>query len=101
MENSLELITSQWSASVKEARAGLIFASDCVEAELLAAVAHISPTVQSYRGLSADKSDERAIESILLDLRHYCERNGLRFEKLNAAARGIYRADRKELGLDS
>ncbi len=101
MENSLELVTSQWSASVKEARAGLICASDWIEAELLAAVARISPTVECYRGLSGDKPDERAIENILVDLRHYCQKNGLRFEKLNATARGIYRSDRRELGLDS
>lgn len=79
--------------SVREARAGLIPASDDMaderRAQLNCAVriiAAVKPCLGSLRLVS----DRHAITNILADLRHYCDSKELAFSKLDAAAHTLY-----------
>jgi hypothetical protein len=84
-------------AVVREARAGIVFACDHIEAELSAAISHIGHTVNAYTEVFHHSSADRAITDILADLRHYCDRNGLVFDTLNAAAEQQYLVDKADL----
>ena len=84
-------------ALIAEARAGLVFACDHVEAELLAATSRIGRTVTDYAKVSKLASGDRAITDILVDLRHYCDSKELLFDELNAAAAQRYENEKADL----
>lgn len=83
------------TASIIEARAGLIPESDHIENELNTRVALIARAVRVYSKLTRCR-DDLAIIDILNDLRHYCDTRALAFEKLDAAAREYYLEDAAE-----
>ena len=74
------------AALIAEARAGVIFTSDSIRAELLAATSRIAFAVRAYAKSAKAGPDDQAITDILVDLRHFCDSNGLVFDELNAAA---------------
>lgn len=81
------------AALVAEARAGLTPASDHIEAERHARLDRISRVVKAYAKSVASKPgnwDGLAITDVLTDLRHYCDSNGLLFDKLDSAAYEYY-----------
>src|SRR5271170_3574284 len=78
---------------VREARAGLIPASDAIDAEKRARLVRASRvirTVKPFLGSVTRVSDDHAITNILAYLRHYCDHNGLAFSKLGVEARRLY-----------
>jgi hypothetical protein len=84
------------SAEAREARAGIVFASDHVTGELCASIAQITPTLEAY---SKGRSHlGAAIIDMLIDLRHYCDSKGLSFEDLETEASERYREERADLG---
>src|ERR1700733_4740367 len=81
---------------VREARAGIIFASDALEAEKRARIRDTERMIRRtkfYLGSIALASDELAISSILAELRHYCDCRQLEFGKLETAAYELYVED--------
>jgi hypothetical protein len=81
---------------VREARAGLIPASDDIADEKrsrLNSTARIIRAAKPQLGTAKRVSDECAITSILADLRHYCDYNGLSFCKLDRNAGAQYLED--------
>src|SRR5260370_927551 len=85
------------SALIVKARAGVIFASDYVGAELLAATSSVARAVKAYAKFGKPGPDDRAITDILVDLRRYCDSKGLVFEELNAAAEEHYWDEKADL----
>jgi hypothetical protein len=83
-------MNNRLSASVLDARAGLIPASDDIEDELNARAARIRRVVKVY-ARRTDGRDDLAIIDILHGLRHYCDRKALAFDELDKAAYGDYR----------
>jgi hypothetical protein len=83
------LVISRLSPQVLKARAGLIPASDDIENELEARVAHVRRSVRAYGKLNSDR-DDLAIIDILQDLRHYCDSKALVFDELDGTAREYY-----------
>jgi hypothetical protein len=84
---------------VREARAGLIPASDHIADEKCARMnctARIIRTAKTYLGTVTRVSEEQAITSILADLRHYCDCKGLAFRKFHAAAYALYLEDKAD-----
>jgi hypothetical protein len=80
---------------IKKARAGVIPASDNIEAELELYVARIGRTVNAHAKFR--HGDEAlAISDILHELRHYCDSKCLAFGELNARAHEYYLEDVKE-----
>jgi hypothetical protein len=88
------------AALTLKARAGLVFACDHVEAELLAASSHIGHTVKAYAKLHKPGADDKAITEMLVDLRHYCDRKELMFDELNAAADQHYHDAKADLEIE-
>jgi hypothetical protein len=81
------------SASVIEARAGLIPESDWIAEEVLARIgrtARIGRVIESHARSLTRGSRPMAISEILADLRHYCDNKGLTFEELDSAASENY-----------
>ena len=85
------------AALIVEARAGIIFASDHVAAELLAATSSIARAVRAYVKPAKRGADDRVITDILVDLRHYCDGKGLVFDELNATAEERYWDEKADL----
>ena len=84
---------------VVEARAGLIPASDDMADEMRARTsltARIVRSVKPYLGSMRRVSDDLAITNIISDLRHYCDRRGLAFNKLDRAAYALYSEEKAE-----
>ncbi len=84
--------------SVVEARAGLIPASDDVADEIRARTkltTRIIHTVKPSLGSVGSVPDDLAITNILSDLRHYCDIQGLAFEKLDRAAHELYSEEKE------
>ncbi len=82
---------------VREARAGLIPASDDLLDDVRARTnrtARMVGTAKSHLGSVKRVSEEHAIRNILADLRHYCDYKGLQFDELDAAADAIYLGDK-------
>jgi hypothetical protein len=84
-------------AVIARARAGIIFASDHVAAELLAATSRIARALEPYVKSAKLVPDDRPIREILIDLRHYCDSKGLVFDELNAAAEEEYWDEKADL----
>jgi hypothetical protein len=81
---------------VRAARAGLIPASDDIAAEKRARMSCTARMIRIEKvnlGTVTRVSDDRAIASILADLRHYCDWKGLAFRKCYAAACALYFQD--------
>jgi len=95
MANNKQLNNAHRAASILEARAGLIPASDDVEDELNARTARIGRTVRAYAKLTHGR-DDLAITDMLHDLRHYCDSKALSFDQLDTAAREHYLEDAAE-----
>ncbi len=77
------------AALILEARAGLIPESDWIAEEVRLRVERTARTgrfVRSHARQLTRGSDSLAIKEILAALRHYCDRNGLAFEALDAEA---------------
>jgi hypothetical protein len=84
---------------VREARAGLIPKSDDIADEIrtrTGRTARIIRMAKAYSGSLKRVSDEQAITSILADLRHYCDCEGLAFSKFHAAAHALYLEDKAD-----
>jgi hypothetical protein len=84
---------------VREARAGLIPASDDIADERRLRTnqtARIIRIVKTHSGSVARVSDDLAITNILSDLRHYCDCRGLGFKKLDKAACALYLEEKAE-----
>jgi hypothetical protein len=80
-------------AFVREARAGLIPASDAIVAEKRARLdcaLRVIRAVKPLLGSATRVSDDHAITNILAYLRHYCDHKGRAFSKLGAEARRLY-----------
>jgi hypothetical protein len=76
---------------VREARAGLIPASDDIADEKRArteGTRRMIRAAKAYVGTRA--SEDQVITSILADVRHYCDLKGLKFRKIDRAARALY-----------
>ena len=91
--------------NMPEARAGIIFESDWLEAEKHARecrTARVGRMVKAYARLSyLGGSEDLAIATVLADLRHCCKSKGLSFHKLDELAQGLYAEeteDEKVLG---
>ncbi len=80
------------SASVLEARAGLIPASDGIENELDLRTARIGDAVRAY-ARRTEGPDALAMIDMLQDLRHYCDTKGLMFDELDSVAYDYYLED--------
>jgi hypothetical protein len=96
MSNRKQTSKVRLSGLVREARAGLIPASDDLarERRLRAnRTMRIIRTVKTYSGSVARVSDGLAITNIIADLRHYCDCRGLAFKKLDRAAYTLYSKD--------
>jgi hypothetical protein len=78
------------TTSIVEARAGVIFASDYVLAELDAATSRVSRALRAHAKSTIRAGDHRAITDMLIDLRHYCDSKALAFDELNAVAEEHY-----------
>jgi hypothetical protein len=97
MPNKEQLKHARAEALVRKARAGVIPASDHIDAEINGRVARIARTAGLYAKLAGNCSrDDLAISDILLDLRHYCDSKGLAFDELDAAAYERYLEDVNE-----
>lgn len=83
-------LNSRHSASVIDARAGLIPASDDIEDELHSRTVRIGRTVRTYAKGTNGGRDDLAIANILEDIRHYCDSKTLSFNELDAAAHNNY-----------
>lgn len=84
---------------VREARAGLIPASDNMADETRARTNHtecIIRTAKTYLGSMTRVSDDLAITNILSDLRHYCDCKGMAFKKLDKAAHAVYMEEKTD-----
>ena len=92
MPNKKHLYTLSHPAHVLKARAGIIPASDHVQHELNVRTAGIARTVKTYAQREGGCHD-LAITTILQDLRHYCDSQGLMFQELDTIADGCYRED--------
>ncbi|HEX4073856.1 MAG TPA: hypothetical protein VHX49_00515 [Candidatus Acidoferrales bacterium] len=93
MAKSKRMIEVRRARLVREARAGLIPASDDVMNEMRARTnytARMVRTAKSHLGSVERVSEEHAITDILADLRHYCDHTGLQFKELDAAADALY-----------
>ena len=95
MPNQEQLKNAGREALIAEARAGIRFESDNIEAELNACVARISRTVRAYRKAS-HSGEADAISDVLHDLRCYCDSKSLVFSELDAAACAYYLEDVRE-----
>jgi len=80
---------------VRKARAGVIPASDHIQAELNLYLTRIGRTVRAY-AKQRHGGDALAIMDILHELRHYCDNRGLAFDELNTEAHEYYMEDVKE-----
>lgn len=85
------------AALVAKARAGITFASDYVEAELVAATSSIARAIQTYAKSARPCPNDRAITDILVDLRHFCDSKRLVFNELNAVAEERYWDEKADL----
>ena len=92
MPNKKYLYTLSHPTHVLKARAGIIPASDHVQHELNVRTARIGRTVKTYAKREGGRHD-LVITSILQDLRHYCDNQGLVFQELNTVADEYYRED--------
>ena len=97
MSNRKRQMVTGRSALIVEARAGVIFASDYVGAELLAVTSSVARALKAYAKSAKPVPDDRAITDILVDLRHYCDSKGLVFDELNAAAEEHYWDEKTDL----
>jgi len=82
---------------VREARAGLIPKSDDTADEIHTRTnrtRRIIRTAKTYLGSVTRVSEEQAITSILADLRHYCDSQGLGFHKFHKSALALYLEDK-------
>lgn len=78
---------------VREARAGVIPESDNIANEIRTRTnqtARLVRTAKTHLGSVTRVSEEQAITNVLVDLRHYCDDQGLAFHKLHAAAQELY-----------
>ena len=76
---------------VREARAGLIPASDDIadeKRERTNDTARLIRAAKAHVGTRA--SEGQVITSILADMRHYCDFKGLKFRKIDSAAHALY-----------
>jgi len=92
-------IEARQARLVREARAGLIPASDDLMDEIRARTnytARMVRTAKSHLRSVNRVSEEHAITDILADLRHYCDYKGLQFEQLDAAADALYLEDKAD-----
>jgi hypothetical protein len=97
MPNEEQLKHARAEALVRRARAGVIPASDHIEAEINASVARIARTVSVYaKRVGNCGRDDLAISDILQDLRHYCDSKGLAFDERDTTAYSCYLEDVKE-----
>jgi hypothetical protein len=83
---------------VREARAGVIPESDHIAKEIRArmnSAARLIRTLAAKGRLATLASEDRLITEILADLRHYCDFNGLVYDKLETAAADLYLAEGK------
>jgi hypothetical protein len=97
MPNKEQLKHARAEALVRRARAGVIPASDHIDAEINARVARIARTVSVYAKLAGNCGrDDLAISDMLQDLRHYCDSKGLAFDERDTRAYECYLEDVKE-----
>lgn len=92
------IVEARRARLVREARAGLIPASDDLVDEVRARTDHAARmvrTAKSHLGSVKRVSEEHAITSILADLRHYCDFKSLQFDELDAAADALYFEDKR------
>ena len=83
---------------VREARAGVIPESDHIAKEIRArmnSAARLVRTLAAKGRRATRASEDRVITEILADLRHYCDFNGLVYDKLETAAADLYLAEGK------
>ena len=95
MPRKKQLNNARRAALIREARSGLIPASDDIEDELNARTAHIGRTLRTGAKLTRGR-DDLAIIDILHDLRHYCDSKALAFDELATAAYEYYLEDAAE-----
>lgn len=89
MTNRKRVTNADCEEFVREARAGLIPASADLADEVRVRTnrtARMIRIVKTHLGSARRVSDDLAIIDVLADLRHYCDRNGLVFERLAKAA---------------
>ena len=99
MSNRKQISNARRIDLVREARAGLIPASDDVADERRVRTNHtarIIRTAKTYLGSATHVSDDLAITNILADLRHYCDCKDLAFKKLDRAAHTLHLEDVEE-----
>jgi hypothetical protein len=99
---SERLIEVRRTPLVREARAGLIPASDGMLDEIRTRTNYTARMVRaakSHLGSSERVSEEHAITNILADLRHYCDYGGLVFKELDAAGDALYLEDKTDEAL--
>jgi hypothetical protein len=97
MPKKKQMIRTRRIGLTPETRAGLIPEADNIANEVRARTtqtASMIRTVATRLGSLSNVSEEYAITNILADLRHFCERKGLEFHKLQAAAHAIYLEDK-------
>lgn len=93
MPNKKQPNVARRAELVREARAGLIPASDDLADEQHARMdrtSRIGCAVREYAQLLTFGSEDLAITDILTGLRHYCDSKGLTFSELDTAADEYY-----------
>ncbi len=99
MPNRKQMSKARRVELVREARAGLIPASDDMEDERRVRTNLTARTIRAVKarlGSVTRVSDDLAITNILSDLRHYCDCEGLAFEKLDRAAYVLYSEEKAD-----
>ncbi|HVB54852.1 MAG TPA: hypothetical protein VNE63_00260 [Candidatus Acidoferrales bacterium] len=94
-----QMSNARRAALVRQARAGLIPASDDMANEKRARMnrtARVARTVKAYERLHICGSKDLAITHILADLRHYCDCKGLAFHRFQTAAYALYSEEKAD-----